>query len=160
MSRERKQKRDENPALVIVLISARYSNEEMIDCLRQAKDVRDQRDDAARVVCLLDGYDEDPRELHDIPEARAVAMRAWDLGIGSFLEVTTTCEAPLSSLPRFTPDGRPLGCAHLGAWELWRLAHGDIKSIALQRVQVADLQHFIKHELAAANERADQLLGN
>lgn len=165
-NRERRQQRrkegDGNRPLCYVVLHARYSNEDIIDCLRRAREIR-EKNPKGHIVCVLDGYNEDPRELHQIPEARALAKRAWDHGIGSFLEVTTLLEG-FGPLPGKLKEAGIPG-AFMGALELWSLAHGKMEDgepengigCRLHGTNEELIQWF-NQELCAANKRADELL--
>ncbi|HJT77718.1 MAG TPA: hypothetical protein VJ739_11000, partial [Gemmataceae bacterium] len=63
---------------------------DLIALMRQAKECRDAG--SPSVTCQIAGYDEDPRELVDIPEARAFCQRLVALGYVSFLDAFTTVQ--------------------------------------------------------------------
>jgi hypothetical protein len=155
-NRERRWKRDEERrSFVTIQIKSSFSNDEIIDCLRHARDF-DRPGRKVFIVCQLDGFNDDPRELHQIPEARALAKRAWDLGLGSYLEVTTSLDPPKELM-----DSKAFA---LGAFELYHLGYGNLRDSegggASMTITPDEFRHWVETELITANQRADQLLGD
>jgi hypothetical protein len=92
------------------------SDAELVGMMRQARRCRERG--APSVTCAISGYDEDPRELGDIPEVRAFCKRLVGLGYVAFLDVATS----IRELPGFC-----LGLT-LGAWEVWSMARNELQS--------------------------------
>jgi hypothetical protein len=158
---------------VQIVLQANYSNEDIIDLMRQARDQWRKNNDRAYVVLYLHGYNDDPRELHQIPEARALAKRAWDLGLGSWLLPVTSIRPPDELAKKFPWDfvrlmfDKRVPAAGLGAFELYNLAMGKITDApkgsglgARTSGSWEDLLKWFETELVAANQRADALLGD
>jgi hypothetical protein len=158
---------------VIIVLQANYSNEDIVDLMRQARDAWRKNNDRAYVVLNLHGYNDDPRELQQIPEARALAKRAWDLGLGSWLLPVTGIRPPDEVGKTFPFEfvrmlfdmGTP--AAGLGAFELYNLAMGNMKDApkgsglgACASGSWEELLRWFETELVAANQRSDALLGD
>lgn len=86
------------------------SDEEIRDCIRESLPVAKAKQCG---FCLsVGGYDDDPRELWQIPETKSFFKRLVSLGLISCLEVSTTAKelAKMPGLPGF------------GALEVWMCA--------------------------------------
>lgn len=101
----------------------------------------------------LDGFNDDPRELWDIPAAVNLAKKLVSMGVCSSLTLSSYLD------PRWAGEGDNSG-KPFGAFELWLLAKeewgkdkGGIENTRLQGL----LQKF-KVDLAASNEVASSTL--
>ncbi len=107
-----------NESLVIVAPYVGASNADIL-AMMQAMKVARESGGVAHVVCFIDGFDEDERDLHEIPEARAFCRRLVDLGFVSWLDFQTTMPATKAQKD----------CeSSLGAFEVWLLAEGRMKN--------------------------------
>jgi hypothetical protein len=79
----------EPPRPVIVQVSPEYSDADIIDLMWQLRDAHLLRRQQF-FTCALDGFNNDPRELGEIPEARALCRRLVDTGPDSTRRVTRT----------------------------------------------------------------------
>lgn len=70
-------------------------------------------------VLTISGWDSDPRDLWEIPEAINLCKRLVDTGFISLLEVST--QSGLKS------DYMPDDCPGLGALEIWLMANGRVR---------------------------------
>lgn len=70
-------------------------------------------------VLTISGWDNDPRDLWEIPEAIHLCKRLVDTGFISLLEVST--QSGLKS------DYMPDDCPGLGALEIWLMANGRVR---------------------------------
>jgi hypothetical protein len=132
--------------LHIVKLSIHYGREELLDQMRQMHQVR--RDNpAARVVCTISDYDNDPRELYEIPEMRAFCQRLVDLGFIADLDAFT-------SIPGGSALPLPVG---LGAFEVWALSQGLVPRAGMTEVTEPMLARF-RLILRECNRRADLVL--
>jgi hypothetical protein len=61
------------------------TDEEIVSMMRQMKSIREHKS-KANIVMLVNGYDSDPRELWEIPEALALFRRLIDTGFISYLD--------------------------------------------------------------------------
>jgi hypothetical protein len=132
-------------AAVVQSLRASLTDPELVALMRQAKRARDAG--SPSVTCAIAGYDEDPRELRDIPEAVELCKRLVRLGYLSFLDVATT----VREFPTFNRG------TSLGAWEVWRLARHEYEA-GTHKVPVAALARFIDKKLAYLNTVADDHL--
>jgi hypothetical protein len=100
------------PEIICCDLAARKDNDWIIERMRFLQAAR--FNGTKHVVCCISGYDEDPRFLFHIPEARAFMVRLIALGFMSVLDVS-------SMLPK---DVSPAVSAGLGALELWTYSQG------------------------------------
>jgi hypothetical protein len=141
-------------ALHVFEISPRDSNEDILNQMRRARDQRGgSRGDRVVTTCCVAGFDHDPRELGEIPEARALCRRAVQLGLISWLDVSTVipelCHPALAGLR---------AGAGLGAFELWAISEGLVRGAGKHAVTKETLERF-RDDLKAANRRADEAIG-
>jgi hypothetical protein len=99
------------------------------------------------VVCAIVGYEDDARELYEIPEARAFCRRLVDMGFIAFLDETTLFS---SDMPAMAKQG-------FGAMEVWLCAEDRLQAINLMTRELADEWAKV---LAQAKMRADELIGS
>jgi hypothetical protein len=132
--------------LHIVKLSIRYGREELLDQMRQMNQVR-RKNAAARVVCTISDYDNDPRELYEIPEVRTFCQRLVDIGCIADPDAFTSVPGA-SALPL------PVG---LGAFEVWALSQGLVPQAGTLDVTEAMLTRF-RAVLRECNRRADLAL--
>jgi hypothetical protein len=131
------------PGLTINHVELSYSNDELVGLMRTCRDHRQQnRND--HIVCIIGGFDDDPRELGQIPEARALCRRLVGIGFISWLDVST-------SIPELKGIGMHAG---LGAFEVWGIAEGIIGAGGGYELPKETLAHFRK-DLEKANQEAD-----
>jgi hypothetical protein len=76
---------------MVVELGLDASNEDVIAKMRLMKLARERRAYAHVIGCVA-GFDDDPRDLWKIPEARAFARRLMALGFGSFLDPSSLCQ--------------------------------------------------------------------
>lgn len=93
--------------MMLVELGADATNEDLREQMRLMKRARDERL-YQHIVCLIRGFDDDPRGLSEIPDARAFCRRLVDQGVISYLDVATTFRGSDEML-RGT----------LGAFEIW-----------------------------------------
>lgn len=103
----------DNPALMIVELGLDASNDDIVEKMRTMRQARLDRT-CSHVACLIRGFDDDSRELFDIPEVRAFCRRLMTLGFASYLEGATT-------LAGSAPDSLRQAW---GAFEVWMTAEG------------------------------------
>ncbi len=97
------------------------------------------------IVCLVGGFNEDPRELCEIPEVRGFCRRLMGQGFASYLDPATTF-----------PAGQKTGKAW-GAFELWLCAEGLMKP-GPTRLHLSVIDRF-EAALKESNAIADQTVG-
>lgn len=83
----------------------------------------------------VNGYDQDPRDLWEIPKAIALLQRVWDTGLAALLE--------------------PSSKETLGALEVWMIITGRITHQGQYSITQQIRDQFI-HELMACNRRCRQ----
>jgi len=146
------------PDVMVVRLGVHYTDAEIIGVMRQVRGARAAHEKGGKCLvatCVIMGYDDDPRELDQIPEVRALCARLWELGLPSFLEVFTSV-AELTPRPL---DGKGCGLG-LGAYEVWQLANGRSQAGLPKVVLQDDLKAFMEKELAPLNSRADRRLAD
>lgn len=133
--------------LMCLSLYSDMTDDEIKECVQEMIPICRKRQ---RGFCLsIGGYDEDPRELWQIPEAVGFMQRLVKLGLISALEVSTT-SADL--LPKeYKTDKLP----GFGALEIWmcatnRMGKGD------NDIDLPTFQLF-RRELDAANIVADNI---
>lgn len=95
-------------------------------------------------VCI-DGYEEDPRELWQIPEVKIFFQKLISSGFIAFLEVSATAEG----LTRLDTN---LGCPGFGALEIWMIAN-DMMYSGRKEIRQNELRRFFA-DLENANAKS------
>ena len=121
------------PGLVIQPLELSYTNDELVRLMRWCRDHR-ERNPNDHIVCTIGGFDDDPRELGQIPEARALCRRLVGIGFISWLDVCT-------SIPQLKGIGMEAG---LGAFEVWAIAEGILGAAGGYDIPKETLAHFRK----------------
>jgi hypothetical protein len=132
-------------SLAIFSVAADETDDEIRQYIPAMKLARER---GASVVCLLDGFNGDRRQISDIPQARALCRRLCDLGFISYLDVSTV-------LP---PGGHPAPQA-LGAFEVWATGQGKYRRGGHLDMGLATfdaLMEEFKAALSIANQEADR----
>jgi hypothetical protein len=130
------------PTLVIFSHDVRGSDEWLMEEMERMKEVR-ENGFTKEIVLLISGFDDDPRELADIPEVQAYCRRLVKTGLISYLSFTT-------SLP-----GAPKGLAgSLGSFEAWLLSIGVKDEVSRKQFDT-----FCDDILPASNAEADRRVG-
>jgi hypothetical protein len=145
MSKHDRERRRLKRTAVIHQLSTDLTDRELVAIMREAKAARDTG--AKTVTCCIPGYDDAPRELKAIPEAKELCRRMVSLGYPSFLDVTTTVVGG-----KFFNGG-----VSLGAWEVWRIARGEAE-IGTTEITAQALLNFCEKDLCYMNAVADDHL--
>ncbi len=132
--------------LLCTTVHIKMTDEEIKDAVRNLQPVCLEKQQG---FCLtISGFDDDPRELYEIPEVVAFAERLVKYGFMSCLHVTTTIE---DLIPQF--KGRKL--PGLGALELWLFASKQMKpSLELDK---STFQIFV-NDLETSNKIVEYIL--
>lgn len=101
--------------LLIVRTAIHETNDQIIDQMRMMKAAHEGKQ-IGNVVCCIDGFDQDQRELFEIPEVRAFCRRLVGQGFISYLSLTTF----------YTVDQSLVGSGW-GALEVWMCGEGRLK---------------------------------
>lgn len=131
-----------NSGLLIVEIGLDATNDHIYDQMRIMKRCR-ENDEYGSVICCIRGFDEDHRELYDIPEVRAFCRRLFNLGFTSYLNFSTFLEPIFSSGPK--------------AWaalEVWMCSEGMANAPITKEL----CERFSKLWMES-NQRADDAIG-
>lgn len=133
-------------SVLVVWLDLKSSNEEILEKMATVKTMRESGA-VSNVVCTIAGFDDDSRELWEIPEARAFCRRLVGLGFISYLDFETTI-----------PDtGVPEACqGSLGAFEVWLMSESRMTN---ENVVTIELVEEAKQALIEANEKCDRVLG-
>jgi hypothetical protein len=123
-----------------VQLSLDASNDAIVEQMRIMKRGR-ENGFYTNVVCTIGGFGDDPRELYQIPEARAFCRRLVTIGFISYLDGTTTM------------FDNPLG-EGWGAAEVWLASENKFAEEI-----PASLLGDIETAILVANEKCDALLG-
>jgi len=136
--------------LVVYAITLDATNKEIQEFMEDAKRKREQIK-GVRITLTIGEFDDDKRELWEIPEVRGLCRRIVNLGLISYLDRSTM-------LPT-TPEPE-LVSATWGAFEVWLCASGKMKEqLNLTfKESLAVLAEF-RGELDIANAKCDALLG-
>tara|TARA_Y100000034_G_scaffold136085_2_gene210722 strand:+ start:1131 stop:1658 length:528 start_codon:yes stop_codon:yes gene_type:complete len=112
-------------------------------------------------VITVDGYDNDERELYDIPEVVDLFKRLMAEGFISLLEVSTSIE-------EMAPEGMPVPFPGLGALEVWAMSeqkynewfgggwveHGERRQ---GQVATVEIKRFLDEVLMESNAKAQAI---
>jgi hypothetical protein len=142
------------PDVVLSRLSLQFSNEQLIDLMHQYRDVRERDEKRGKETIIgiqVDGYNDDPRELGEIPEVQDFCERLVDLG---FIADLTP------SLMLFPQDNLPIprGSA-FGSLEVWCTGQGMLGPAGRVDLETDRLMSFVDTMLSQANQRADTVLG-
>lgn len=141
----RPRKSGEGPLRIFVSLALDETDAELLDSMRRIKAER-EKDARTEAFCLIGDCDDDSRQLWDIPEARALCRRAFDIGLASYLDV-------------FGKDwfrGGPEASCALGAFEMWMIAEGRIGPTFTLNKELLD-EFFAA--LRVSNGQADKGVG-
>jgi hypothetical protein len=118
--------------LAMLTMSVDYDLAELRDMMRQGVEFRSAP--GTWVLMIIAGYDDDPRELWDIPEVQAFCRRLIKMGM----------LAALDPAIEFQIDGMPK--PGWGAVDVWLAAHGLIKGhrVELNEKEVARYRAALK----------------
>jgi hypothetical protein len=146
MSKHRRRKNGPKKTGFVHELSVGITDAEIIGVMQEAKQLRDGG--AMTLTCVIDGFNDDPRELGDIPEARELCRRLVALGYVSFLDVITSAKG----FPTYN------GGRTLGAFEVWRIARDEVHEVGLVEIDTTDLLRFVEKDLPYLNTVADDHL--
>lgn len=128
-----------------LVLTLEMSNADLVEIMRSLRRIRSSGD-PARIVCSIHGFDDDPRELWNIPEVQSFCRRLIDIGFISDLEFAPHWEPDLSGTP---------GQGGLGAVEIWLMAEGRFgQTLELDANVLAEASLVVTR----ANARADEVL--
>ena len=133
-------------------ISPKIENEELKKAIKYGENWRKSKK-LQGIYCSIDGFNDDIRELNEIPEARAFCSRLCISGFISMLGLSTTCEQLFDSSERLpiARDG-----ITLGALELFLISKGLINRTG--RIDFGrDVFEEFDQALLKANEVAEKL---
>jgi hypothetical protein len=132
-----------NTTLHIMTLAHDATDEEIIGMMRAMKAAHEAKT-VGRIVLLFHGYDDDPRELWDIPEVAVLCQRLVEMGFISYL------------YPGYVPGVDDPSPEALGASEVLLLAEGRMaRTIEWTKEMVADFWE----KWVNSNARADALVG-
>jgi hypothetical protein len=131
-----------------------YTNAGLIDVMRRLKEKR-QLGENVISTCVITGFDNDRRELGEIPEVRAFCRRLVGRGFIAWLDLSTSIEAyaPASVAGEWPAYHR----LELGAFEVWAISEGHCQKPGTHALPVELLDQF-RAALSTANQKADELL--
>src|SRR5262249_1634453 len=101
--------------ILLVELSIDDTDEELIGQMRVMKGAR-QKNTHDHIICAIRGFDDERRELHQIPEVRAFCARLVRLAFISYLDLATTILADASDVVR----------KGWGAAEVWLCGEGRL----------------------------------
>jgi len=137
-----------NPTVFLANLHLSATNDDLIDMMRQMKAAREAGWDS--VICSIDGFGDDPRELWQIVEVRAFCRRLVTLGFVSYLDVLAGMNPDPS-----TPNVIRMG---FGAGEVWFISEGlDIS--AQMFTLTPEMIRELSRVMHAANKTSDAKLG-
>ena len=131
--------------VLLVELGIDASNNDIIDQMRIMKRAR-QEGLYDNVICTIRGFDDDRRELYDIPEVRAFCRRLVNLAFISYLDFVTTIVA---DAPEVVKKG-------WGAAEVWLCGEGRFSTGAEWTIELIG---EIEQAVGESNVKADALLG-
>jgi hypothetical protein len=130
-----------------LLTDVGQTDEELVAQLRAM--MEQARREPGETVFGVHGYDDDPRELGEIPEVRAHCRRMVDFGVLAVLTRSTWCRE--LGAPAWTRD-----VPVLGAFEVWLLGLGHLgrDRLELPAAAAAALIDRFRREVLPASDRA------
>ena len=137
-----------NPTVFAARLSLRDTTEEMIDMMRTMKHVRESKWD--HIICMISGYDDDPRELWQVPEVRAYTRRLFTTGFVAYLDVFASMNPD--------PDTCPIVRSGFGSGELW-LVMGGHNIVADHFTMTEKMVADFRSDLIAAGRAAEKTVG-
>ncbi len=131
-------KQEISPGLVILPIPCEITDEEIDQTIKEGHPI--VVNTQVGWVVAIAGYDDDDREVYQIPEIKILAKRLVERGLISLLSVSTLIEK----------DEKPYLGGFLGAMEIWSLAKGKFGSGELI-IERPDWEDFFM-DLGRSNE--------
>lgn len=131
--------------IAFVDLTIGHTNEELHDLMRGLREMR-ERGTRARIVAAIGGYDDDARELWEVPEVRAFCRRLFNVGFPSYLDAFGK-----NWLEGDNPA--PFG---LGAFEVWMIGEGRMRS---EFTVTKELFDEFRIALGECNARSDAAIG-
>jgi hypothetical protein len=129
----------------LIELTLDMTDAELVELMQGMRRIRESIEDA-HIICLIQGHDNDPRQLWDIPGVRQLSTRLVELGFIADLDFAPHWDPVLSRLP---------GQGGLGATEIWLMSQGRFgQTLAL----TADVLDEVLAVVSRANKRADELL--
>jgi hypothetical protein len=125
-------------ALKVVAVTTDLTDDELLEMMRSLE--QQVRCTSMGFVLTVSGYDDDSRELWEIPECIQLFKKLMDMGFISVLEVSTHLEG----------ISRIEDCPGLGAFEIWSIAGGRMKGNTIYPKSV--IEEFVV-ELQESNQR-------
>jgi hypothetical protein len=101
------------PDLIFIQTALDQTDEQLVAQIRAVMER------PADIILAVGGFDDDPRDLWDIPEVRAHFRRLVDFGLIAIL-------VPSTGLGELCP-AHLAGCPGLGGFEVWALGHGLLR---------------------------------
>lgn len=132
-------------SVLFVELGIDATNEDILDQMRKMKACRED-DSYSHIVCTVRGFNDDKRELFEIPEVRAFCRRIVNLAFISYLDFSTAFDA---TIPAIAKDA-------WGAAEVWLCSKGRLRS---QMPLTKDLLDELTRVVYESNEKADLALG-
>lgn len=124
-----------------IMLTLDTTNEEIVSFIRVMH--KHRQEGTPNITLTIHGFDDDPRELYEVVEVRALCRRLVDHGFISGLDIATT----------ITPNDATKGT--LGAMEVWLLSENRMaRNVTLMR---EDLDEF-RAALDVSNKAADKAL--
>jgi hypothetical protein len=158
MKNRRRKKRKPNRKRPLNLVACPLvlsnSNDELAGVMHRCKALRKNADRDSIVLCTVDGFDDDPRCLGEIPEVRAFCRRLVGMGFISYLDVSSGIKE-LAHPTVAQGGGMGLG---LGALEVWLIAEGLLGKAGRVNLDGAAWDRF-RAALDLANQQADATCG-
>lgn len=131
--------------IAIVHLTVGHTNDELLDLMQGTKSAREQRA-CGKIVAAIAGYDDDPREVWEIPEVRAFCRRLFNIGFASYLDAFGKDWLKDASTE---PSG-------LGAFEVWMIGEGQMRS---EFDVTRELLDEFQAALSVCNGKADAAIG-
>lgn len=134
--------------LMVISLGVDMTDDEIKECIQKMLPVCIVNN---RAFCLtIGGYDDDRRELWEIPESIAFMKRLYNLGFIAVLEVSTRCKHLISKAYQ-SIDELP----GFGALEIWMGATGRMET-GRSSISSQELDEFMEC-LEVANNKARQI---
>jgi hypothetical protein len=133
----------DNTSALVVEVGDDDTNETLIDVMRAVMVKR--KEGIEHAACMVGGFDDDKRELHEIPKARTFLDRLHRIGFISVLDYSTVLP-PHNRIWMSPPP--------MGAFEIWLATtrQANAKGVDVSRDMLKRFERVLRYSNATADD--------